>query len=282
MKKKCLLCAAAAGLLMLTGCAKDSDLSARYDDFMKYSFGEDYQFEFVSTNDAVGLDNYKLTFHDHTGKLRTENIDIYPYSKRNATQMDLSKKEYYDTQIEDVMIDCITAICEEEFEAKIMQPCFPSYQSTDNNAGGVLDGATMWIVSMPVLTLWELDKDEFPELRNRLDPQNGWQVCKADLKSIACDPEWSLDIQLSINEGVDPAPLLAQLQEAEKRLLEEVQTPQTLSIYAKQKQDGKTERLFDTYYVLGEKLDAEKCLAKNSYFTALGDARTKIYGKMNS
>ena len=272
-----------AGALLLTGCAKDSDLSARYDDFMKYSYGEDYQFEFVDPDaNVLDLDNYKLKFHDHSGRLRTEDVWIYPYSERDDSEKDLSKKEYYDIQTESVLINSIGNICKDEIEARVVQPCFPSYEPTAANIGGHLDGATMFLVSIPLCSWAESEKEELTELRERLDPQTGWQVCKADLKSVAQDPEWYVAINLTIDEGVDPAPFLAQMQEAEKRFLDEVQTPQNFAVFVSQKQNGKTELLLDSFYVFGEKVDAEQRLAEDPNYQPLGEAREKRRAKKQS
>ena len=271
------------GALLLTGCAKDTDLSARYDDFMKYSYGEDYQFEFVDPDgNAINIDNYKLKFHDHSGRLHTEDVWIFPYSEVNDSETELSKKEYYDTQAEAVLITSIGNICKDEMEAKVVQPCFPSYEPDMINTGGDLDGAFMHLVSIPLFSWSEGAKEELSELRERLDPQTGWQVCRADLVSVAQNPEWYVAMTLDIDEGVDPAPFLAQMKEAEQRFLEEVQTPQNFAVFVSRKQNGKTERLYHSFYVFGEKIDAEKRLAENPGYQPLGEAREKQLAKKQS
>lgn len=60
-----LLC---AGALLLTGCGRETDLSKRYPDYFKYSFGDGAKFTYQKNDDDdEDHDSYLLEFTDSTG-----------------------------------------------------------------------------------------------------------------------------------------------------------------------------------------------------------------------
>ena len=277
-----LAAAVGAGALLLTGCAKDTDLSARYGDYMKYCFGADYTFECFTT-DEHDYDYYNLTYHDSTGKLRTTDgsadIMIMPYDKRRSSKTDLSEEDYYANYLDAVVTGQIAGIYEDGLKEKVLKPCFPSYNPDPKAIIGNLGNASLIVQSKTLFTRSDANDAALPSVAGRLVPETGWKVCAADFRSLASDPEWFVTITVTVDDGADPQPYIKQMQDAETRYRAEAQTPQNYSMIVKQKQSGDSEALWRSDSVLGEYVVYERCKEVDSDFTPLRDAREKLLTK---
>ncbi|MBP0987273.1 MAG: hypothetical protein J6S92_03240 [Oscillospiraceae bacterium] len=261
------------------GTARDTDLSARYGEYMKYSFGEDYKFECFST-DEYHYDYYDLSYHDSTGRLRSTggsaDIMIIPYDERRSSQQDASKEDYYADYMEAVVTGQIAGIYEDGLKEKVIEPSFPSYNPDPKVIRGNLGGASLIVQSKAVITRSTGDAAALPFVAGRLEPGTGWKVCAADFYSVAADPQWFVTVTAVVDEDADPQPIIKQMQDAEARFREEAKTPQNYSMIVTHSKDGKSTVLWRADLVLGEYVDYDRCIEVDPHFTPLDDAREKL------
>ena len=264
-----LAAAVGAGALLLTGCTRDTDLSARYPEFMKYCFGDDYTFEYIPNEEAgYGYDDYRLTYCDHTGTLRTvQNITttIEPYKAYKKGEngdygdvfadADTYYKSLLVTMVEDILFEQISR----EFRENVIKPDFPDVD-TEANVSELPDGAEYFGA---VLQMLPFDAESYPNdpkyevLYNLTQPGKGYQLCKADLSSTLNSDLWHMTSRLTVPKGKDAAPYVEKMKAAYERFLQMTDHPQNYSFSVVQERvdedgDETTEQVWNVEVLLGE------------------------------
>ena len=200
-----------ASALMMTACAKKTDLFARYPKIVKHCFGEDCKLTYIRSTklSAYTTDDYRLEYKDHTGKTRVyseDHFSIIPYDKETDAD-DYTEEEYYLGELELLAEEQLSTVFSDElFEQMIrsdIPSAYPDGKYIKLGAGG-MDGNMLFGIGM--LGSVCADDPEFQALgKEMLDADNGIAVCKADLNSIAQDERIRCMISVTLTEGADTA-----------------------------------------------------------------------------
>jgi len=251
----------AAAALLLTACAKDTDLSARYAEFMEYCFGDDYTFEYVPNIEAdYEYDDYRLTYRDHTGTLHTvQNImtAIQPYKKYKKEENEpafADADEYYSSMLVTLVEDTLQTVISREFRETVIKPEF-SDVDTQGAVSELPDGAEY---VGAVLQMLPFDASSHPNdpqyevLYNLTQPGKGYQLCKADLSSTLNSDLWYAFSRLKVPTGKDAAPYVEKMKAAYERFLEMTDHPQNYSFSVSLEDDEMIEPVWKVEAMLGE------------------------------
>ncbi|MBR5371911.1 MAG: hypothetical protein IK130_06825 [Oscillospiraceae bacterium] len=243
---------------MLTGCAKETDFSKRFPELMKYSFGEGYSFTYEKT-DEQGDDCYALRYFDHSGKEHivsdTVETRFTPYDPEIKECKDKTEEEYYLGEADYLINEEIGSIFKQELADEILRPMFPDYDEL-TNPRSESRAASLIVLTMPLFEYAFSEPQDLPLIERRMQVGTAQQVCKADLKSIACDDLRYSAVSMTVKEGHDPAPYLEKFKAAYANFAAMVGSPQTIVFQISQTvSSDKTERLWEKHLILGEEVD---------------------------
>ena len=273
-----------AGALLLTGCAKETDLSARYPEYMKYCFGDGYSMEYLFSDDS-GNDSYRLQYQDSTGKARTfedtSELRILPYGKCENLDEGETKQEYYDSLLKYLVIEQIERRFREEVTEKVIKPSFLVYNPDAEDVYEELGGASFLMTVMPLMNETLGSKEDLPFIQKQYQPETGFQVCRTDLKSVAGSELWYVMVTVTAAPDADAEQMLRRTQEAYRRYCEEAGTPQNYSFLFKQElEDGSLQKLWSQNAVFGEPVDMDAVKReKGEVYTVFMEARDRLRAK---
>ena len=257
-----------AGVLLLTGCAKETDLSARFPAYMKYSFGDDYTMELSKNGGGKSADEYQISYTDHTGKRRNVKggFLVYPYEKRGASLEAWSKEEYFKLRLSGLAALEISRIADEEITEEIIKPHFPE---ADSDSGTKVSASAMQVIE------YAKDKQDYALLEKVTAAETGWQVCRADWKTVANSPEWFYFVSVDLQEKTaDPAPLIAQAKEALSDYQEKAGAAQNYTFLVRYMNGTEQEVYWEEAAILGKTVESEH------YFDDVANAyREQMNGK---
>ena len=181
----------------------ETDISKRYPEYFKYCFGEDATYTYLRTDEENGCDYYELTYHDHTGALRTSEHYTFPYGKEEAEHYP-NAEEYYAAEMEYLASDELEEIFKREFSQEILEKHLNGHWV--EKTGWVSDNEHL--ILSPALDVYICQRlflapDDPVGQRlahAHIQQGTGWQVCKADWRTLASDEEWYLIFSLRISE----------------------------------------------------------------------------------
>ena len=277
---------AAAGTVNSTafsgnGTARETDLSARFPEFMRYSFGDGFSMKYLRTDEKTGADCYEIRYTDRTGKQRTireRESAFYSYENRLPTDQKRSETEYYDVELAALVENETAAVFKEELEERVLKPSFPAYDETASNLNK-LGSASLTAVIVPLMIYDLSPEEDLPLIRARYETGTGLQVCNAGLETTGCDENWFLSLVCNVEAGEDAAPIVSQMQEAYKRYAKEAGHPQNVSMIVRQKQDEGLNTLYRADLVLGEQVDCKQKLQSDPDYSPKKDAEARLREK---
>lgn len=270
------LCTAAA--VMLTGCGsaaadtghEETDLAARYPEYFRYCFGDDASYTFLETEqwEQYHSDVWQLRYHDAQGK---EHV----YEQLTGRYTDLEEPEYSeDEYYRGILLTTVQhelwTVCEEDLQEQILKPLFGDRISVNPESGTVhaeLEGG-----ACELNPTWGLGTDlEFSERSpEQIDINGGFQVCTADMKSLAQDERFMLGVDLTVSDESQKDALEAKLREFEQVYVEKTGGPQSYSMVmlTADESTGELNVLYETDWLLGSRLIPEKGVTTvQSYMT---------------
>ncbi|MBR5372592.1 MAG: hypothetical protein IK130_10310 [Oscillospiraceae bacterium] len=259
--------AAAAAALLLTACAQDSavkqrdtDLSARYSEFMEYCFGDDYTFEYVPDQEDHEFDDYRLTYRDHTGTLHTVQntmTAIQPYKEYKKEENEpafADADEYYSSILVTLVEDTLQTVISREFRETVIKPEFSDVDA-QQMVSELPDGAEYVgavVQMLPFDASSHPNDPQYEVLYNLTQPGKGYQLCKADLSSTLNSDLWYVVSRMKVPKGKDPAPYVEKMKAAYKRFLEMTDHPQTYFFAVSLVDDEMSETVWKAQAMLGE------------------------------
>ena len=199
-----------ASALMTTACAKKSDLLAQFPEMMKHCFGEDCKLTYVRSTklSAYTTDDYRLEYKDHTGKTRVyseDHFSIIPYDKETDAD-DYTEEEYYLGELELLADNQLSTLFSDELFEQILRSDMTAVAKGTTIRLGE-DGSDGFIVISAGL-LGSVCSDD-PELQalgtELLSAEKGFELCKADLKSIVQDERLWCMINMRLKKSADAA-----------------------------------------------------------------------------
>ena len=269
-------CLTAAGImLLLTGCARETDLSARFPDYLQYSLGADYKTELLTDGGGKNPDKWQFTYHDHTGAERkTQGFSVSPYDRRSKSFKDWTEEEYYSLRVLQLASWEIADIAYTEVTEEIFKPHFPEFNGK-NCEDGNLGSAKLSIVPMTAIDFaMDTDKDDYAILQTCIAPGTGWQICTADWKTVANSADWYYFVSVDAEEGADAAKYTAQMQDALRDFKEQAGAAQNYTFFVRQMKDGKPVTVWQENAVLGKLTEGDRFT-----FEVADALREKINGK---
>ena len=278
--KKHLLCAAVLSIMMLTGCGSKNSVIKQYEDYLRYSLGADGELEYSGKNER-GEDTYSLSYRDQNGTQHIKSPDSlffpdYAESKKNFPE--LTEETYgFETMLNIVNRE-MTKRFEEAIYEQVLKPCFPL---SDMIGTGEERYVSMFSVQPRSVILYNKTHEaEIPLFKKWLDPENGVQLCKSDLKSLACNQEWEITVICQINEKADAEQYIKIMQEAFSKYKELTGNPQNYLFCLNQKdaEQKKDKVLYSEIGILGEKADSD--LNPESTFSVLTAMQDRLRNKL--
>lgn len=263
------------------GNARETDLSARFPEYMQYSFGEGFSMDYLRTDEKTGADCYAIRYTDHTGKQRTvseRNAAFLSYENRLDSDLRRGEAEYYDVELAALVENETVAIFKDELEERVLKPSFPTYDETASNLKK-LGSASLSAVIVPLMIYDLSAPEDLPLIQARYQAGTGLQVCNAGLETTGCDENWYFVLSCTVEAGEDAAPIVSQMQEAYKRYLREAGHPQNVTMLVRQKQDAGLDTLYRTDLVFGEQVDCEQKQQSEPGYNPKKDAEARIREK---
>ena len=247
----------AAAMLLLTGCGgngtkkRETDLSQRYPDYFKYCFGADAQFSFLENRS--GSDIYALTYRDHTGAERKDEIEVAPYDPALAD--DESKTEYYNSCMISCVADQMEEIARSEFEREVLEPVLEGHWDAEEH----------WVSDTEQVLFSASFQDKAYGKRladDRLKAGSGWQVCTADWKTVVSDELEYVIFSLTVSENADAAEYTERFEQIAEQYLNCTDQPKSVSMSLRQEEpEGRgheTRPLAVKEVILGEAVTGEQ------------------------
>ena len=286
--RRCFAAACAAVMLLLTGCGnkRETDLSARYPDYFKYSFGDSCRFSYVRTRKTGDVPNdlYQMEYYRADGKLRTvgEDMLVFQTWKDSGYENTCPEDTFYLSELE-LLVDAeITSIFKTELCLKIFQKYFPFAKLEENNNNISLgnDGSIM-ATAATVCSVMSSDPDEAEIARSMYDPENGVCVCKYDLSSVVQDGRYFCMVYMMLKESADTEKYNQPFQDAMAEL--KALGVQNLSAFIRQEQSEAAARrqVYRVDYMLGTTVPVGE-LQKDDNYSVLGDMRERVIAKYKS
>ena len=256
---------------------RETDISKRFPEYFKYCFGADATYTYQRTDPDQDCDVYELTYHDHTGTLRTAESIISRYDPNDSEQAEFWPTEElaYRADMENLVWDELNHIFRREFGKEVLEP---------NLEGHYLDESDRWdsdteqifYSTLPVFYSvgWGKYYSKDDPVAQRLveahtEPGTGWQVCTADWKSVACMEDMCVTFSLIVSEGADTdayCERMDRIADAFKSCSDQPESGRSGSFLVKQEydQDGETkyERLYTKQLLFGEETDTAVNLRK--------------------
>jgi len=256
--------AAAAAAILLTGCGTKNSVIKQYESYLAYSLGADGKLEYNGPNEN-GYDTYGLSYRDQNGNMHETDKDRFlasSYEESKQDEPDLTEETYNFEVMLSIVNSAVRDRIIEEVREQVLKPCFPDYDRIEEGK----DSEVSLLSVIPRVVIMysnadgEKDTEELPRFRQWLEPDKGLQLCKTDLKSVACDPEWFVIVQCVLKENADADKYIGSMQKAVSEFRERTGSPQNYLFYLQQKgKDGEQSTykiLFSEIGILGEKNDS--------------------------
>ena len=293
------LCAAAA-VLALSGCAKQTDLSDRFGDYFKYTFGDDYQFSFVEHEEnelpsgkKESWDNYNLMYRSVSGSMGAKKVSVFSY-KDSEFRDEYTEDAFYTEELETLIGDEVYELTRQALKDQVLTQCFPALQQGQNGQLGE-NGSDGVLLTMTMLigTAASDDKTEQAIFRKRLEPGTGIRLSSFDLKTALEDETIFTQIVVSLNPEADAAAYTEQLQTAIAKIKGITDKMQNYGFAVKQYQPPESEdqslkTVWCEYCILGEVLDKDAIDARKAAssdpenYTIQSDIRDSLRAKYQS
>ena len=258
MKKRAIIRSAllaASAMFALTGCGtRGTDLSKRYPEFFRYSFGENYTFKFREryktgngTKNTIPCDSYlyNYTTENNIWRMGGEGFfSLSPYQSGLHPQ-EQTEDDYYLGKLEELVQNEIRMIFQAGFSSKIAGP----YLGWDY---GISDSTESM---QPLFSVGDETEEAREAARTLLQPETGVQLCTATTESIVQDDRFYLYLRVRLNPGEDPARYLETMQAAaaEYRSMHPQNYLFLLNQWADDAEDmSAMKTLFCEYGILGE------------------------------
>ncbi|MBR6420997.1 MAG: hypothetical protein IKS42_11735 [Oscillospiraceae bacterium] len=287
MKRNKTAPALAAAMLLLTGCIgrKETDLSKRYPDYFKYSFGEDSSFKFGEREKGdPSRDVYYLSYSFPGGVKRDpilpeSRIEIIPY-KESVSADKKTEDEYYLSYLELLLEDEVSDIFRLGFSS-LLKPHFDSLAETSVGLLQFGSGSKDGSIFVSVLPLFNVgDKDEAcrEQAMTLYQPGTGLKICEQTMESLAQNDQLAVTVLVRLSEDADAAAYTAQFEALTEEFL--AINPQNYSLILKQKtgsgedETAGSRTLSAAYGILGEPIDyAAHAAAHGEGYLLINDMR---------
>ena len=201
----------AAAMLLLTGCigSHDTDLSKRYPEYFKYTFGSNYRFKFSEhVKGDYPYDVYYLSYGDkHAPLLPESRVEITPYQNSMASA-DRTEEAYYLSCLQLLVEDEITDIFRLNF-SRIIKPHFGLSLARDDK--GIFqfgDGCKDGTILITVLPLFSVDHEnaDYRALAMPLyQPETGLKICGESMQSLAQNDQFVVTVLIRLSADVSPS-----------------------------------------------------------------------------
>lgn len=277
-------------MLSLTGCGMPVNYAARYDDYFRYCFGEDYTFTSCGMSGGEGGTEkyrvFRLEYHDKNGNLRVnDNVVSCLYRNQNKEYYP-TKELFYQSEVEDLVFGEIEDIVKEEFYENFVSQYFDCSMKADSKDSFEIDGGEatgLFVFLVPVYLPASQEPDRSVALQH-IKPGTGLQACSADLKSVMQDDQWEMIFTVNVKKNADAEKYAQQAEKMRRALEEYTETPQNYSFVVRQYlyDDGenfKTDTQYQYTSVMGETVDAAAMLAEDIDYNVMRDTRDRIIEK---
>ncbi len=237
---------------------RETDISKRFPEYFKYCFGEDATYTYLRTDEDDDSDYYELTYHDHTGALRTREYYTFPYGEEQA-EVYPNAEEYYAAEMEYLASDEMDNIFRREFSQEVLEKYLDGHW--EEKTGWVSD--TESLILLPVVGVYIgqimiLSDDPVGQrlAHAHIEPGTGWQVCTADWKTLASDEQWYLTFSLWIPADSDADAYTEKIHQ----IIADYQSckggPQSFSFSLRQGDGGSDIHTVNLVtYIMGEEID---------------------------
>lgn len=256
---------AASAMFMLTGCGtRGTDLSKRYPEYFRYTFGSDYRFRFAErVKGDYPYDVYSLTYGDkHEPILPASSIEITPY-EHSAASEDLTEEAYYLSYLQSLISNeaadtfrlGFSSLIKNNFGLGLAQASDGIFYFFSDD--GSRDG-TIYISVLPVFSVDSDDERDVEQAKMLYEPDTGLQICAQSMQSLAQNDQYIVTVLVKLAADVSPV----QYKDKFKALVEEYRSvnPQNYAFILKQdadseNSDGGNGALDLAYGILGEPID---------------------------
>lgn len=265
MQKSFRCWAALAACMLLTGCigSRETDLSKRYSDYFRYSFGEDYKCYFTEHEKGnTPRDWYSLEYRTADGTVRQGDstaFDVIPY-KDNRLSDKQTKDAYY--------FSCLELLAEKELSyhfrtglaENVIKPHIGSVAVSQNGNYRIDEDDAKGLLMTAVTQVFYAGQEENGrEIAEALyQPDTGLKLSEQTAESIVQDPRLYVTMVLSLDADADSSAFLERFE----AVMEDFRAldPQNYSVVVTQRSDDEdsgSSRLFTEYGILGEIVDAD-------------------------
>ena len=282
-----------AAALLLTGCmfSRGTDLSKRYPDYFRYTFGEDYTCKFAEHEKGdPSRDVYTLSYSFPGGVKRDpilpeSSVEIIPYKESVSADKE-TEDEYYLSYLELLLEDEVSDIFRLGFSS-LLKPHFDSLAETSVGLLQFGSGSKDGSIFVSVLPLFNVgDKDEAcrEQAMTLYQPGTGLKICEQTMESLAQNDQLAVTVLVRLSEDADAAAYTAQFEALTEEFL--AFNPQNYSLILTQKTGGGEDEtagsrtLSSAYGILGEPIDFEaRAAAHGEGYMLINDMRESWLAK---
>ena len=257
MKRKLsLMCVLTLCAGLLTACGKENRVIARYDTFIRYSLGADGKLEYAGEKD--GYEKYTLSYRDHAGTMRgektTQQLEFEPLGSNKPEK----EEEAYCLRVMETIVNAeLQEIAQAEMNEKVLMPCFPGYNGMSGGDG--YGSQTLCPMPGPLITSDNYQGKEINILEKHIG-EGGWQLCTADLQSIACDENWYISVPVVISDEADQSAYITKMKNAVKTFREITAEPQNYLFYLQRHTKDGDKIIYMDAAIRGEQVTDEALL----------------------
>ena len=259
-----LTAAVLSAALLLTACDKQYgvDYSKKYNDYLAYSLGSDYQ---MKLDRSEYFPEYKLhssywnvNYHDKTGAERSFELETYDYKESKSDETYSSEQMFDDCTLLNKLYEEAGIVAEESLKKQLIAKVMDSEEPMQPE-----EGVNVSCFHLPVLFY---DDALAPVIQEALNPQTGLQVCKADMQSLAQDPNVLTVVSISLvdqeSKGIHPDPefYVEKMQQIYEEYLRENENPQNYYFVV-----NRTDKGAENEFLSGE------CLFEKAALTGIGE-----------
>ena len=249
---------------------RETDISKRFPEYFKYCFGADATYTYLRTDLDRDRDVYELTYHDHTGTLRTAESIISRYDPNDSELAERWPTEElrYRADMEALVWDELNHIFRREFGKEVLEPNLEGHYLDESDRW---DSDTEYIYYSCLPVFFDdglLDYSKGDPVGRRFveahtEPDTGWQVCTADWTSIVCMEDICVTVTLTVSEGADTdtySERMDRIADAFKSCSDQPESGRSGRFLVKQEYDY--EHLYTKMFLFGEETDTEDDLRK--------------------
>lgn len=237
---------------------RETDISKRFPEYFKYCFGEDATYTYLRTDEDDDSDYYELTYHDHTGALRTREYYTFPYGEEQAEDYP-NAEEYYASEMEYLAQEELARIFEREFSQEVLGKYLNGHVGEngywESETDHVIITRTVGVYIGQTMFLSPDDPVGQRLAHAHIEPGTGWQVCTADWKTLAADEEWYMLFRLRIPEDADAELYSEKLRQIMAEYQSCNEEPQSFSFILVQDDAESQHTVERISYVMDEEID---------------------------